>query len=468
MMTAVRPQPRRQFRTRKTAAWTIAKLFLFAAFVGLASAVYLGWKPVVNPGVQDCGSPFAFFMSSRENVILHPGEPGAPANAVVLGSQPTCRELSSVEIQKAAVGLAAFFVLGLAGIVIGLVDDRVEYWKAPNYETLLKPMPREAKIQFGLEPKVTVEDLGSTLPPLESPEIWGIVLIGALTFVALPFAGPIEATRAAWSDAGFGWLLLAAVLTFGLFVAAAAQRRAVYPKSESWRRLIQIVFAAAFAGRLRPVVGSSGIDIYRLRKLGSTRDDAVLDARVLQSVSLLAHVLLLGIATLATVSTLRRHPELHRPQWVLAGVLGLVLLSGLERLPRRIRALAVRPSFAGLRGIPKVAPNPERIAILVVGTLGITVLSVLVLSASLATVGGTASFVTLLFVVLASVTVGSMATTPNGLGVFEATMALLLMLVGVDPGAAILATLLFRILTLWLPMLAGWRTARALQSINAL
>jgi uncharacterized membrane protein YbhN (UPF0104 family) len=50
--------------------------------------------------------------------------------------------------------------------------------------------------------------------------------------------------------------------------------------------------------------------------------------------------------------------------------------------------------------------------------------------------------------------------------VFEATMMLLLLEAGIDPGTAVCTTLVFRILTFWLPMLPAWRAARGLAGTN--
>lgn len=466
MATAVRTPT----RPRKTVAWTAAKLLILASFIGLAAGAYLSMQPVTNPGVQDCGKALTFFLENKENVVIHPGEPGAPPNAVALASQPSCRDLAGVELQKAAVGIAAFFVLGLLGIVIGLLDDRVEYWKAPNYESLLRPMPRDVRVEFGLEPKVAVEDLGVELPPLESPEVWGLALIGAFTFVVLPFVGPLDATRAAAGEATLLPMLLGALLAAATFLAAAVQRKAVYPDTDSWPVVFELVMATSWVGRLRPLVGSFGTDIHHLRKTGLSRDDAVLDVQVLQSVSLLVHVVLLTVAG----ALLFASPEVmaavrfETPQWILLGAVGLMLASGLQRLPRRIRALPVRPGLVGIRGIPRVAGGADRVALLVGGTLFVTLGHVAVLVAALAVFGAGLPLVQVLFVVLAAVTLGELASTPNGVGVFEAVMALLLMRLGIEPGAAILATLVYRSLTFWLPMAPGWRAAARLKASAAL
>jgi hypothetical protein len=51
---------------------------------------------------------------------------------------------------------------------------------------------------------------------------------------------------------------------------------------------------------------------------------------------------------------------------------------------------------------------------------------------------------------------------PRGLGTFEATQVLMLRMVGIDLAVALSATLLFRGLSFWLPMLPGhWFSRRA-------
>jgi uncharacterized protein (TIRG00374 family) len=45
--------------------------------------------------------------------------------------------------------------------------------------------------------------------------------------------------------------------------------------------------------------------------------------------------------------------------------------------------------------------------------------------------------------------------TPGGLGIVEASLSGLLILAGVRPGYAVLATLAYRIASYWLPLLAG-------------
>ena len=51
--------------------------------------------------------------------------------------------------------------------------------------------------------------------------------------------------------------------------------------------------------------------------------------------------------------------------------------------------------------------------------------------------------------------IGLVPITPGGLGIVEASLSALLILAGVDGGAAVLATLTYRLMSYWLPLAAG-------------
>jgi uncharacterized membrane protein YbhN (UPF0104 family) len=464
MTTAVRTRR----RPDKTMAWTAAKILLFAGVVALGIAANIAWKPVTNPGVQDCGAPITFFLQNRENVLLHPGEPGAPSNAVALAEQPTCRERAYVEIEKAGLATATFFGLTLLGIILGLLDDRIAYWSAPRFESLLRDMPRSSRIEHGLIANVDVDELGDKLPPLETPEIYALIFFGLAAVIALPYVGPIDAVRDLAGQASIGPLLLAMVAALVSFVAAAVQRKAVFPDDESWITTIEVVMATSWVGRLRPVVGTFGIDIHHLRRTGLDRATAILDVQVLQTVSILVHLSLLALATLQVLGDRPANPSFERPQLVLAGVLGLFFLSGLSRAVKRWRALAVRPHVAGITRLHRVAGSAVQLAELFGGTVLVTLANVTVLALCLHAFGGSAPFSRLLFVYLVTAMAGAFSPTPNGVGVFEGSMVLLLFGVGVDPATAVCAALAFRSLTFWLPMLPGIRASQRMRAAGAL
>ncbi|CAM5475647.1 TIGR00374 family protein OS=Streptomyces alboniger OX=132473 GN=CP975_23545 PE=4 SV=1 [Streptomyces alboniger] len=68
----------------------------------------------------------------------------------------------------------------------------------------------------------------------------------------------------------------------------------------------------------------------------------------------------------------------------------------------------------------------------------------------------TLSLASVAVVFLAGNALGSAAPTPGGVGAVEATLTFGLIAVGVPKDVAAPAVLLFRLLTLWLPVLPGW------------
>ena len=66
-------------------------------------------------------------------------------------------------------------------------------------------------------------------------------------------------------------------------------------------------------------------------------------------------------------------------------------------------------------------------------------------------------------VYLAGSVVGQAAPTPGGLGAVEAAIAAGLTATGIDGDVAVSATLVFRLVTFWLPVLPGWVAFQRLQ-----
>ena len=58
---------------------------------------------------------------------------------------------------------------------------------------------------------------------------------------------------------------------------------------------------------------------------------------------------------------------------------------------------------------------------------------------------------------------GGRASTPGGLGAIEAALVAGLTGVGMQPGPAVSAVLLYRLATYWLPVLPGWLSWQSLQ-----
>jgi uncharacterized protein (TIRG00374 family) len=81
---------------------------------------------------------------------------------------------------------------------------------------------------------------------------------------------------------------------------------------------------------------------------------------------------------------------------------------------------------------------------------------ILCLFACIRAFGNDTELITVAFIYLAGATLGSLAPTPGGLGAVEAVLVAALTAGGLPATIAISATLLYRVVTFWLPMLPGW------------
>ena len=403
-------------------------------------------------------------------MTIRPGLPGAPANAVELAEQPTCRDLAEVEVRKSAIAGAAFFGLALAGIVVGLVDDRVAYWRAPRFESLLRPMDRADRIEFGLVPNVDVDELGSVLPPIERPEVVGLVVLGPGR-VDRPRRGRPRRRhpgggRGARAVARARGARSCAALAY---VAATAQRWAVFGDRSRPPEIVELTVATSWSGTLRPLVGAFGIDTHHLRKRGASLDEAIERVQSIESISALAHLVLLGVSTYlaARDRAAVRHGRRRR--------VGARLPAGPDPArracpacrggggPRRSSRGGRRPAASAPSGVDRSSS-----AILVASTLALTAARVGVLAVAIGAAGGDVDLTLVLWLYLVAVVLGELAPTPNGVGVVEIALVLGLYFTGLATPVAVVGVLTFRVLTAWLPLLPGWRASRSLHRSGGL
>lgn len=140
----------------------------------------------------------------------------------------------------------------------------------------------------------------------------------------------------------------------------------------------------------------------------------------------------------------------RRPRWLVAAV---------RRIPALGRALDyVAGADARLARSPRVVAEAVGLQTAIV-LLDATTMWTLILALGVAA-SPSGVFVSFMIASLFR-TIG---IVPGGLGTFEATSVLMLRTVGVDLAVALAATLLFRGLSFWLPMLPGyWYSSRALR-----
>jgi undecaprenyl-diphosphatase len=104
-----------------------------------------------------------------------------------------------------------------------------------------------------------------------------------------------------------------------------------------------------------------------------------------------------------------------------------------------------------------------KLSLLFGGSALVTFAYIGALAASVQAFGGGPGLVVLGAVYLGAAALAAVAPTPGGLGAIEAALVAGLTGVGVPPGPAVSAVVLYRLATYWLPVLPGWLCWRFLQ-----
>ncbi len=151
---------------------------------------------------------------------------------------------------------------------------------------------------------------------------------------------------------------------------------------------------------------------------------------------------------------------------VLLGAASVIWDRPLELIGRGAQTLInrVRPSHEPITALPERLLRERDIVVGVLGqqwwealllAAGRWVLDYLTLIAALYAVGATPRVSLVLLAFCAAQLLGNLPLTPGGLGFVEAGLTGTLALAGVGPGAAVVSTLAYRLVSFWLPIPAG-------------
>ncbi|HXP18897.1 MAG TPA: lysylphosphatidylglycerol synthase domain-containing protein [Streptosporangiaceae bacterium] len=269
-----------------------------------------------------------------------------------------------------------------------------------------------------------------------------------------------------------GWALAALALSAGTYFGATLALSGFVLERLNMVRTLLVQVAGSFVILVTPAaVGGVALNLRYLRRSRLSPADAAASVGVTQVISFLVYIVLLLI--FAAIAGTSHTQIVHVPGWAyiaLAVVAGLVLI--LLALPAGRRQLIARLASVAGQVIPRlldVAQRPAKLAQGIGGALLLTMTYVLCLAASVRALGVlTVPIASLGVVYLTSSALGSVVPTPGGLGAVEAAMSAGLTAAGLPGAKAVAAVLLFRTVTFWLPVPAGWLAMRFLQRRDVL
>ncbi|WP_455770446.1 lysylphosphatidylglycerol synthase domain-containing protein [Streptomyces cinereoruber] len=265
------------------------------------------------------------------------------------------------------------------------------------------------------------------------------------------------------SQADWRWVAAAVLFSALSYVAAAMSLLGFVPERVGFRRTVVAQVAGSFVKIVAPAaVGGVALNTRFLQRAGVRPGLAVASVGASQLFGLGAHILLL--LSFGYLTGTEKSQSFTPSRTVIAGLLTVaVLVLVVTAIPfmRKFVSTRLRSLFAGV--VPRMLDVLQRPVKLVTGISGMLLLTgafVLCLDASIRAFGHDSlsiSYASVAVVFLAGNALGSAAPTPGGVGAVEGALIGGLVAVGQIPiEVATPAVLLYRLLTLWLPVLPGW------------
>lgn len=268
------------------------------------------------------------------------------------------------------------------------------------------------------------------------------------------------------TTARWPWLLAAAGLTCLTWPAAACTRQGAVPERLPGRRLVAAQFAAGAANHLLPTgLGASAVNLRFMTVCGLSpaRSSAALALYLLAEsigrVGLLAALLVAFPDALPFGSLLP--DEAPVGPFLAAGAVLVLVAGGLAAL-RRVRTVVAGFLRTALGEARSVHARPARALALWGGALAFPALQAGALVLVARAFGLAVPSAHLAVAYLAATVAVALVPTPGGIGSVEAALVVALVAVGGAAAVATAVVVVFRLLTVWLPLLPGALTLAAL------
>jgi uncharacterized membrane protein YbhN (UPF0104 family) len=287
-----------------------------------------------------------------------------------------------------------------------------------------------------------------------------IALLVFLTLrVVIPQLDDLRDSLTALRGANFYWVIISLVVFFLSVPISTFQYMVLALKPIKFYLTFKVQMATLFVAKLLPQsVGTISLNVYYLIKKGHTTSQAAAVMTVDGVCSGIAYTFLMIVALLASPLSLGGLQgsidiSFNLILFILILLLGVIyLITRLTRIGQRIKN-----AWADLRQnfkVYKQKPLSILAGIICNGLSSLT--SIFVLWASAQAFNLELSFSGALLAYTFGNIAATLIPTPGGIGAVEAGAYAGLVLVGVDGPDATLITLLYRLITYWIPILPGY------------
>jgi uncharacterized membrane protein YbhN (UPF0104 family) len=286
----------------------------------------------------------------------------------------------------------------------------------------------------------------------------GAFLVLHLILPQLTNAG---AAVAALRTANWWWVLAALPTTFLSQLFSAFLQAGTIPERLPFGPNYTVQFASSFLNRITPSnVGGMALNLRFLQKAGVDSGAA--------TASIGLQTLANGVSSVVVAAaffawTGQRHSGVHigapAGKWVLPVTVLVLAACGLLGLTGPGRRFLHDKVWRFVRSaadtIMAVAADPAKLALGIVGAIGLSIVQVAGLALCIQALGGSLPFAQVGTVYVAARLIANAAPTPGGLGALEAALISGLTSLGAAAGVATSAVLIYRLLTFWLNIPVG-------------
>ncbi len=282
-----------------------------------------------------------------------------------------------------------------------------------------------------------------------------LLLLAAL-YALVPQLGEFRSSWGLLRHPDAVWTGTAIIFTVATYFAAAMTYLLLAFKPLVYSRTVVVELAATFINRLLPAgIGALGFNYAYLRRMRHTGTQAASVVAVNNLLGVVGHLLLL-VASLAILpnhsfGALQHDHSLHIVVgFAVVGLVTIVVIAvifGKQHLEKAITAI--------LRNLAHYWKRPYSLILALLNSMFLTACNVLCLWCSATAVGIHVPLIAALLIFSFGVTAGTATPTPGGLGGFEAGLTAGFIAYHAGTPSALAAALLYRLVSYWLPLLAG-------------
>ncbi len=285
-----------------------------------------------------------------------------------------------------------------------------------------------------------------------------IGLIGVALYVLIPQLPEFNASIDSLKHSNPNYIIWAIICSILTYPAAAGVYTIISVYPIRYLRTLLISIATSFTSRLLPASsGAMATEARFLNKSGYSPVEAGSLVALNNLIGFMGHMLILFIVaglTKTSLSSIITIP-VSRKVLIFAGIIiaiAIITIVSIKKLRRKARKVLVDLR----RDISKLLREPGRFAFALVCAMLITSLYAGALYFCAQSAGQTITVLQAFFVLTVGVTAASVTPTPGGIGGAEAGLVAGFVSIGMDSSTALSISLIYRLITFWLPIVPGF------------